>query len=67
MRLTIKNNHSKCYKYLYSSFEDWFEGGPVEKLGQLEDVLEKYGIEDAKQLDRLLESIQDRMKLGDIR
>lgn len=33
-------------------------GEPIEKLGELEDVLQKYGIENAKELDSILNSIK---------
>ena len=50
MRLTKKEkqidcDYVACVEYL----------GIVEKLGQLEDILEKYGIDDIEKLDKILE------------
>jgi len=44
MRLTKKQN-TKLYPYIYSSIDDTFEGTPINKLGQLEDIEEEIGID----------------------
>ena len=44
MRLTKKQD-KKNYPYVYDSFEDYFEGEPINKLGKLEDVEEELGID----------------------
>ena len=38
-------------------------GEPIEKLGELEDVLEKYGIESAEELDGVLKPLIDNGEL----
>ena len=44
MRLTKKQN-TKLYPYIYSGIDDTFEGTPINKLGQLEDIEEELGID----------------------
>lgn len=44
MRLTKKQD-KKNYPYVYSEIEDYFEGEPINKLGQLEDIEEELGID----------------------
>lgn len=44
MRLTKKQNN-KLYPYIYSDIDDVFEGTPITKLGQYEDIEEELGIE----------------------
>lgn len=44
MRLTKKQNN-KLYPYIYSDIDDTFEGTPINKLGQLEDIEEELGID----------------------
>lgn len=53
-RLTSKTN-SKPYSYKYSDIDDCMVGTPIEKLGQLEDILEKYEIDKLCTLDKVLE------------
>lgn len=45
---------------------DWSEQEAVNKLGELEDVLEKYGIESAEELDGVLNHllIMVNLKIG---
>lgn len=51
-RLTKYDNNAKCY--LPFSLTDWSEIKIMNKLGELEDVLEKYEIENAEELDKFI-------------
>lgn len=53
-RLTKYDENAKCY--LPFSLADWSEIKIMNKLGELEDVLEKYGIESAEDLDKFIQS-----------
>lgn len=55
-RLTKYDNSAKCY--LPFSLTDWSEIKIMNKLGELEDVLEKYGIKNAEELDNIINSIR---------
>lgn len=59
-RLTKYSDFAKCY--LPFSLTDWdfddgriMNGKVINRLGKLEDVLEKYGVENANELDALLD------------
>lgn len=52
-RLTIKNNDGSYSQPTHTTFNKLFE-----KLSKLEDVLEKYGIESAEDLDNIINSIR---------
>lgn len=55
-RLTHKIVYDNEHKQYVFSYNQECEVGT--KLGELEDVLEKYGIDDAKQLDNMINSIR---------
>ena len=69
MRLTEKEKLPKipCY-YVDIQEEHWktkHKKKAIDKLGQLEDVLEKYGIDDVNELEsRLEENVKDFTYLG---
>lgn len=56
-RLTEYDNSAKCY--LPFSLIGDYEGKIMNKLGELEDVLEKYGIENPDILDLNLQTIKN--------
>lgn len=53
-RLTKYDNSAKCY--LPFNLVNWDEIKIMNKLGELEDILEKYGIENAEELDDFIKN-----------
>lgn len=56
-RLTKYDENAKCY--LPFSLTDWSEIKIMNKLGELEDVLEKHNVESAKELDLILQGLKN--------
>lgn len=61
-RLTKYDKNFKCY-LPFSLADNWSEIKIINKLGELEDVLEKYGIENAEELDGVLKPLIDNYEL----
>lgn len=41
----------------------YYWGKPIDKLAQLEDIMEKYGIESVEELDKLIDGLQASVKV----
>lgn len=61
-RLTKYDKNFKCY-LPFSLADNWSEIKIINKLGELEDALEKYGIENAEELDGVLKPLIDNCEL----
>ena len=67
-RLTEKVNdywrtNDKAHIYYLDTNESVFVGNVIDRLAELEDVLEKYGIENAEELDGVLKPLIDNGEL----
>ena len=71
-RLTEKVNdywrtNDKAHIYYLDTNESVFVGNAIDRLGELEDVLEKYGIENAEELNLILNKSENILLANGVR